>query len=80
MESDVNAILGSYAHGSTYDVGQWRNGALIKTAVTVMIWTTTGSGASIGDAHGRYNPDSAMEAGQWETGDEFCFNLGTQYY
>ena len=62
MPSDLSAILGNHIYGSTYDVLQWRAGAIIQAAATVMIW----------DDFGRYNPHSVSAAGDWESGDKFC--------
>ena len=74
----MNAILGSYTAGSTHNVDRWRDGAKIATDVTVKLWTFN-NGGSTGDSHGRYDPISAATAGQWTTGDKFCFEYTGAY-
>ena len=60
LESDIMARFGKI--GNTYDVVQRRGGAIIQTAVSVLILTT----------QGRYNPSSVASAGDWQIGDKFC--------
>ena len=74
-QADVNAILGSYDHGSTYMIDQYRNNYKILEGSEVKIWTKDNTG-SIGDGHGRYNPGTTSSPGQWKTGDYFCFPTG----
>ena len=58
--SDMKAISGSHTDGSTYDVVQWRGGAIFQTAVSVKIWT----------GYGCYN--FGGNKGDWKSGDKFC--------
>ena len=75
LQSDVNAVLGSYGHGSIHSIDQYRDGTKIVDDGQVKLWTTV-NGGTIGDGHGRYNPISNALAGQWKIGDRFCFKPG----
>ena len=68
-------VLGSYGHGSMHSIDQYRDGTKIVEDSQVMLWTAN-VGGTIGDGHGRYNPSSNAQVGQWKIGDQFCFNPG----
>ena len=73
-QSDANAILGSYGHGSIHLVDQYRNGAKIIGDSNVVLKTS--SYGSIGDGGGRFDPAPSSLPGQWKIGDYFCFSTG----
>ena len=75
-QSDVNvAIGGSVINKRTYLIDQYRYGTKIVHDSKVKLWTTA-SGGTIGDGYGRYEPLSNAVAGQWQIGDQFCFDKG----
>ena len=75
-QADINAVLGGqYADESTSMIYQYRNGSRIQSKHEVKLWTSA-NGGTIGDGHGRYNGNMLTDAaGQWETGDYFCFDI-----
>ena len=74
----MNVALGGYViHRNTYVIDQYRDGTKIVDNSQVQLWTTV-SGGTIGDGHGRYNSKSnpLIRDGQWQSGDQFCFDTG----